>query len=211
MKKYIFLTLILTLGGLSPLSAQVLTNFSSSLTDPNPLTVADLQGGWITDGVISTSGLVETNAPNQSGNGIADVFTNPILVTQGTNFLTLTASLQSQPSIDNFSIYVYDSTFSDYNVYDFLWSSFNHAGGIAFSGAYDAGASSGTFNGTVGGYELFPGGTTNDVHPNVSASFSKLEFTATFVPEPSTYAMFGFGLFMLYVISRRKSAKTVRA
>ena len=205
MKKYLSLAIALALSGTIHISAQVLTGFGSS--DINPVVAAiNGQGNWATGTVSAHTFTVSGVSDN--GGGIEQLFTptpGAIPVTQTTNFLTLTGSLQAAPAsgIDNFAITVYDSTLLDSLSYEFSWSEFG-TNDMSFTGELVPSASVGVFNGNIGGWSLDPGGINGDT---VSYTFDNLAYTATAIPEPSTYAMFGFGALLLYVVHRRRAAR----
>jgi hypothetical protein len=199
MKKILLLLLLTALTGASPLSAQIITGFGTGDINPfdtTPVT-GDFQVPWT--GTVNTTSLTVSNVSNNAG-GIFDTLATPVLVTNTTNFLTLTGQLLSVPAQPKFQITIYDASF-DRLVYNFNWTNFNQTTGNSFTGTYDAADSQGLFSGTVGSWGLDVGGTPGDT---VSFRFDNLAFTATGIPEPSTYAMFGLGALLLYGYHRRK-------
>jgi hypothetical protein len=208
MKKILLLVVSLSLGGLSQLSAQTLTGFGSG--DLNPSFVFETP--WT--GVQSSTSISVTGV-SVSGGGIFSTLTTPVTISNiGTQFLTLTAATPAV-STSSFTIQLTDSSLGGNTLtYQFTAAEFLSLGvgnpGIAFSGVLLDPLDVSSFTGAVTSYEINPSGLPGGT---VSYRFDNLAFTATFVPEPSTYAMFGFGLFMLYVVYRRKANKlqTVRA
>jgi hypothetical protein len=92
--------------------------------------------------------------------GIQEAFGAPVPVTEPLNNLTLTGALAADPSgTQNFTIVLYDASFNDTRSYQFEWNEFT-SGGNSFTGAFDA--SSGSFAGGVGGWELELGGSPTD-------------------------------------------------
>lgn len=201
MKKYLLLAFILTVAGASQAKAQVLTGFGSA--DTNPFLVAsDFLSPWT--GTVNTTSLTVTGQSNNSG-GIFDTLQSPVAVTNiaGVLNLTLTGQLLSIPGTSNFTVTVYDTTLAHGLVYNFNWLTFNTPTGNAFTGVLDLSSSFGTFNGTVGAWELDVGGNPGDT---VSFRFDNLAYTSVAIPEPSTYAMLAGGLVALYFVRRRKMA-----
>lgn len=201
MKKNLFLTLgFLAFGAVSS-QGQVITGFGTSELNPFN-TAADLAfSTWSPSSVTLTSTtLTVTNVQNTGALDIyADPLATPVPISAASqNFLTLQGSLNGTGtnfSIGSFRIYLYDSSF-DSLAYNFNYTSFGSSVTSVTSGL-DLADSSGPFNGTVVGYELDGSGTPSDTF---SFTFDQL----TAAPEPSTYAMLGFGMFMLYFVYRRK-------
>ena len=209
MKKYLLLITLGCFAGATHLPAQVLTNFGSgTMMDPaiNPIVNLPTPAGSVVAPWVGTQtatnfsvGTALLGVSDQVG-GIQEAFGSPVPVTEPLANLTLTGSLQLDPSAaQNFTIILYDASFNDTRTYQFDWNDFSSAGN-AYTGTFES--SVGTFTGGVGGYELALGGSPTDT---VSFTFDSLALTATSVPEPSTYAMFALGALLLYGVQRRKA------
>ncbi len=203
MKKYLLLTLGLLVFGAAQSQAQVITGFGTA--GLNPINTTTDLFAWAGQGSVNTTSLIVTNVANTGAPDIFQILTTPVAdPATSRNYLTLEGTLVSKGvnfSSGSFRITLFDSSFNSL-VYNFNYNSFSSVESFASVGL-DTIDSSGLFNGTVSSWELDGGGTSSDT---MTFNFDQL----TAAPEPSTYAMFGFGLFMLYFVYRRK-AKTIRA
>jgi hypothetical protein len=117
------------------------------------------------------------------------------------NLSTLKLALQGEITTampnNGFSVVLYDTS-GGFNslTFNYTWGQFTSVG-VTQTILASSPAESGLFNGTVGYYAIEVGGGPTDT---INAQFDSL----TAVPEPSTYAMFGFGLAMLFFVYRRK-------
>ena len=169
MKKNLFAASLFLVMGAGSLFAQVLTGFGSSQT--NPINPSDVVPPWT--GTVTSTNFSVSGVSNAFG-GIQQPFSSPITVTETTKYLTLTGVLGAAPAgFQNFTIVIYDSTLNNTRSYQFAWNSFSSAGSSVTGTLV---SSQGTFNGSVGGWELDLGGNPTDT---VSFTFDQLAFTAT--------------------------------
>jgi len=207
MKKYLFLTLGLLAFGCAESQAQVITGFASP--GLNQITSSNLSavlgdGNWAGAGsltpTLNPTALTVTTVANAGGADIYQTLSTPIPDSAAAmNYLTLEGSLVSTgPNFSSgaFTITLYDSSFNQL-VYNFNYTSFGSAETSVYAGL-DRGISSAAFNGTISSWELDGGGQPSDV---ITFNFDQLSEA----PEPSTYAMLGFGLVLLYGVARRKA------
>ena len=188
MKKYIASLLLLTLIWISPASAQVITGFGSTQT--NPLQTTDLQGNWSTTGTSGPTSFTITNAPslNSGSNGIGQLLQTPISIASNAQ-LTLTGDLTNAPTTNLFLVSLFDSSFNELD-YSFSWASFTLNNTVSIT-ANLSGTVGGTFTGPVAAWSLTPEGGPGD-SSTIGFTFDDLQAGA--VPEPATYALLGLGL-----------------
>ena len=197
MKKYLLILLSTIAFWPTQASAQIITGFGTSQTNPFNIGTypsGDLLGNWGGTGSLTTTSASVTNASNDSSsNGIFATLTTPVAITGNTSQLTLTGTLNSAtPGTNTFSITLYDSSFNTL-VYQFNWSSFTGTNPVAVTASLVAPDAS--FNGTVSNWGLGLFGPGGDSPTTVSFTFDDLQSGA--VPEPSTYALLTLGLGVL--------------
>lgn len=202
MKKLFLALSLLTLGWCTNAQAQLITNFSS--TGTNPVLTSDLQGSWVGKGTQGSSFTITAAASDSAGstNGLFTTLGTPVNISTNVSRLQLTGVLNSAtPTTNSFTISLFDSSLNEAD-YTFHWSSF--AGGpVSIVGTL--GANSG-FNGTVSSFLIVPGGAIGDVS-TIGFTFDSLMAVA--VPEPSTYALMALGLGVVGFGAYRRQKKSV--
>jgi hypothetical protein len=203
-----YLPLLLALAsllGVTSARAQVITDFGAAGLNPVD-TATDFYTPWSSTLATQNGSTLTFNGEPVFGGG--SLYTNLTTnVTIGdTNLSTLKIQLTGENTLvtnnpnDTLEFTLYETN-GNYQVFDFTLGSFGGTGNLATeNGVYNPGQSSGGITSPVDAFVLTADGGQTDT---IGFQFDQLSA----VPEPSTYAMLGFGVLALFGWQRSRKPK----